>query len=180
MTRIVHRLFALLLAAATHAAMADELPWKLDMSPDEVRAVTAYGPYKTFRNGDLETYEGVFEGHKENFQFYFRDGRLDRIGAYLYEGTDADAAGAKWLAVRHVMARRYGSVRTPGNISPGDDVPESSATFVNRALEIARTDGKSVMAPLTPPEGVPVMATLASGMVEGKRWYYVIFAWVHP
>jgi hypothetical protein len=46
-----------------------------------------FGPYKNFSNGDLETFNGRFHGHKENIQFFFDDGRLRRIGVYLGEGT---------------------------------------------------------------------------------------------
>ena len=159
---------------------AETLPWKFDMSHDDVRAVTRYGPYKSFSDGDLESYKGVFEGHEENFQFAFRDDKLFRIGVYLYEGTDAQAAAAKWFALHSLMASRYGSLRTPGNVPPADDRPESGTTFETRAIEIATTSGKTAMAPLKQPDDMPVMATLASGMVQGKRWYYVIFAYMHP
>jgi hypothetical protein len=57
------------------------------MSPQEVTSQVDAGPYKSFTNGDLETYNGLFDGHKENVQFFFKEGRLVRIGVYLYEGA---------------------------------------------------------------------------------------------
>ena len=131
--KLLHALAMLLtLPFLQGAAASDDLPWKFGMSPDEVRAVTRLGPYNAFRNGDLETYHGVFEGHEENFQFFFKEGTLDGIGIYLYEGTDAQVAGARWLALRSVMARRYGSMRTPDNVPPVDDSPQGGAPFAGQ------------------------------------------------
>jgi hypothetical protein len=179
--KLLHALAMLLTLPFLQGAVArDDLPWKFGMSPDEVRAVTRLGPYNAFRNGDLETYHGVFEGHEENFQFFFKDGKLDGIGIYLYEGTDAQVAGARWLALRSVMARRYGSMRTPDNVPPVDDSPQGGAPFVARALEIAQRDGRAQMWPLKEPDDVNVFARLGSGIVEGDRMYFVIFKYTPP
>jgi hypothetical protein len=177
----LHVLLALLaLPFFQNAIASEDLPWKFGMSPDEVRAVTRLGPYSAFRNGDLETYHGVFEGHEENFQFFFKDGKLDGIGVYLYEGTDTQIAGAHWLALRSVMARRYGSMRTPDNVPPKDDSPEGGAPFIARALEIAQRDGRAEMRPLKEPDDINVFARLGSGIIEGGRMYFVIFKYTPP
>lgn len=58
------------------------------MSHAQVAAVEGFGPHRSFRNGDLETYNTIFDGRFENFQFFFRDDKLRRIGVYTFEGTD--------------------------------------------------------------------------------------------
>ena len=56
------------LSAHGASAVDEDLPWKAGMSPEQVRAITAFGPYSAFSNGDLETYKGCWDGHDENIQ----------------------------------------------------------------------------------------------------------------
>ena len=37
--------------SAHGASAVDELPWKAGVSPEQVRAITAFGPYSAFSNG---------------------------------------------------------------------------------------------------------------------------------
>ncbi len=178
--KLLRLLAALAAAFALHADAAENLPWRFGMTPDDVRAMADHGPYRTFENGDLETYHGVFEGHEENFQFFFQDGKLASIGVYLYEGTDAQAAGKRWLALRQLMAARYGSLLTPDNTPPADDSLEGGASFIAHALETARRDGRAQMWPLKEPADLNVFGRLGSGMVEDERWYFVIFKYAPP
>ena len=60
-------------ASPTPAAETDGLaPWHFHMTPQEVMAFADYGPYRSFSNGDLETFTGLFDGKKENVQFFFK------------------------------------------------------------------------------------------------------------
>lgn len=90
------------------ASAVDELPRKAGMSPEQVRAITAFGPYSAFSNGDLETYKGRRDGRDENVQFHFKDGKLARASIYFYEGADPADAVARWLALRRSMAQHFG------------------------------------------------------------------------
>jgi len=81
------------------------------MSQEEVLAVAECGPYKSFSNGDLETFSGVFDGKEENFQFFFSEKRLRRIGVYLYEGQDPKVGAKVWLALHGTMTRFFGPRR---------------------------------------------------------------------
>jgi hypothetical protein len=72
-------------------------PWQFGMSKDEVVGFSDFGPYKSFRNGDVETYNGLFDGRKGNVQFFFNDSGLRRIGVYEYEGKDGTLANAAWM-----------------------------------------------------------------------------------
>ena len=64
------------------------------MTKAQVGGFKEFGPYKTFSNGDLETFNGRFHGRKENIQFFFERGRLRRIGVYLGETADPKKAVA--------------------------------------------------------------------------------------
>ena len=83
-------LFALLPQPTRAAGLS---PWKFGMSKSEVSSFKDFGPYKEFPNGDLETFNGRFHGRKENVQFFFVNGRLQRIGVYLFEGKDSKKGG---------------------------------------------------------------------------------------
>jgi len=37
-------------------------PWQFGMSKSQVNSLKEFGPYKSFSNGDLETYNGRFHG----------------------------------------------------------------------------------------------------------------------
>jgi hypothetical protein len=143
------------------------------MSPEEVAGITECGPYKSFSNGDLETYKGVFDGKEQNFQFFFADKQLRRIGIYLYEGQDP-AAGAKvWLALYGAMAKLFGPLETPDNVSPvaSNDAP---ASFEAKALEMVQGSGKTQMAPLTQPKDALVFSSYMRREVDGEKHYYVV------
>jgi len=63
---------------------------------------------KSFSNGDLETFSGVFDGKEENFQFFFAEKQLRRIGVYLHEGQDPIAGAEVWLALYGTMTKYFG------------------------------------------------------------------------
>lgn len=154
-------------------AGCDSLPWKFGMSPEQVAGITECGPYKSFSNGDLETYKGVFDGKEQDFQFFFKDNQLRRIGIYLYEGQDP-AAGAKvWLALYGTMVKIFGPIETPDNISPVASELDA-ASFEAKALEMVRGPGKTQMAPLGQPEDAFVFSSFMRNEVNGENYYNVV------
>lgn len=167
-----------LLWAAT-ALAAERFPWKFGMTPAEVASVTAFGPYKAFRNGDLETYKGVFNGKEENFQFFFGEQKkLSRIGIYVYEGQDLQAASKKWLELHGTIAKMFGPVETPGNTASAD--ASSGDAFLAQAIRIVEDSGKTQMAPVNQPDDAHVVSSLMHGDIQGKDWYYVVIYFDAP
>lgn len=169
------RYLLVLLCLFTGQARAgcDSLPWKFGMSPEEVVGVTECGPYKYFSNGDVETYKGVFEGKEQNFQFFFAEKRLRRIGIYLYEGQDPNAGVKEWVALYGSMARLFGPVETPDNVSPTES-EEAATVFKAKALQMVRGPGKIQMAPLTQPKDAFVFSSYFRREVNGGKHYYVV------
>lgn len=154
-------------------AGCDSLPWKFGMSQEEVAGITECGPYKSFSNGDLETYKGVFDGKEQNFQFFFADKQLQRIGIYLYEGQDPKAGAKEWLALHGNMTKLFGPIETPDNVSPATS--EMAATsFEAKALEMVEGPGKTQMAPFSQPKGASVFSSYMRREVDGEKHYYVV------
>ncbi|MFC4764238.1 hypothetical protein [Dyella koreensis] len=148
-------------------------PWHFQMTPQEVMSFTDYGPYKTFSNGDLETYAGLFNNHKENVQFFFKDGKLARIGIYLYEGQDVKAAANVWGRTYEALKAQYGAIELPDiHIEPGGTelAPEIVAVTGGANVDVT---GKSQMAPIKQPADKFVFAGFRRQNVQGQTFYYV-------
>lgn len=155
-------------------------PWRFQMTPEEVTSFTELGPYKAFRNGDLETYAAVFDGKKENVQFFFREGRLARIGIYLYEGQDAKAAAAIWGHAYQILKTNYGDMELPGIQagSAGRELPPeaiAAAAGANVAVNV-----KTKMAPSRQPVDKFVFADFWRRDVLGQTFYYVAIYYDPP
>lgn len=159
--------------ARTASASCDDLPWKFGMSPEEVTAIVECGPYRRFSNGDLETYKGVFNSKEENFQFFFRDNRLWRIGIYLYEGPEASAGAEEWLQLHGTLSRLFGGVVTPGNNPPSSDNNARSA-FVTTALQLVARSGKTQMMLIWPLDYASVFSSFTGVSVSGRNFYTVV------
>ena len=160
------------LASGSAFAQCDAMPWKFGMSPSEVAAIKECGPYKSFSNGDLETYAGIFNGKEENFQFFFQDGKLRRIGIYLHESQDSAAGVEEWLALYQTLVGLFGDIETPGNVAPQDD--SSRAAFKAKALETVQSAGKTQMAPLTQPKDAFVFSSFMRKELGDENHYYVV------
>lgn len=148
-------------------------PWRFQMTPQEVASFPGYGPYDAFRNGDLETYSGLFNGQKENVQFFFKDGKLARIGIYLYEGQDAKAAADTWGKTYAALKANFGEMELPDiQVDPagGKLAPEVIGAA---AGAIVMAGGKAHMAPLKQPADKFVFASFRSANVQGQVFYYV-------
>lgn len=158
----------LVLVITAHATAQDVGPWKFGMSADEIRAQTQFGPYNSFLNGDLETYEGSFAGAKHNFQFYLNDGRLRRIAIRMYEGYDLGQATAAWEETYSVLMGRFGVIETP-KISPG-----SLDEMAKQARALVEAGSKAQMAPITQPSAEFVFSTFAAGSPPTGGTLYMV------
>ncbi len=138
------------MAAMAPAWAGGLAPWTFGMSHEQVAALTAQGPYKTFRNGDLETYAGRFNGEQHNVQFYFKDHVLERISVMFYEGHDAQAARAGWKQAYAALAALYGPVDTRLE-SQGQDPAPGLDALADNAAYIVESGRKVQMAPLHQP-----------------------------
>jgi hypothetical protein len=148
-------------------------PWTIGMTKAQVSAVDGYGPYRSFKNGDLETYNAVFDGHFANFQFFFRDDRLWRIGIYTFEGTDPAAAAQAWGKLYEGMQRSFGGMETPGNTQPTAADAHSMQAFETTAQALVTAGGKAQMAPLHQPSDGYSFASFSTFEVQGTRFYNV-------
>lgn len=148
-------------------------PWTFGMSKAQVSALKSYGPYRSFSNGDLETYNGVFDGHFENFQFFLSENRLQRIGIFTYEGTDLTAATRAWGELYTSMRRNFGTIDTPGNKAPSKQNANSMQAFEANARSLASQDGKVQMAPLKEPSDAFLFASFTRQELQGTMIYYV-------
>lgn len=148
-------------------------PWQFGMTPQQVSAFADYGPYKTFSNGDLETYAGLFGGRKENVQFFFKDGKLARIGIYLYEGHDLKEAAKAWGRTHAALQSMFGDIELPDLRVAGENTPLTSEQVGVAGAAHADATGKVQMAPATQPADKFVFASLRRAVMQGQVFYYV-------
>lgn len=179
MKKTIIKLFTILVFLASLPVMASGLPpWKFGMSKTDVTNQVDFGPYKSFENGDVETFNGIFNGHKENIQFFFEKGSLKRIGAYLYEGNDVKQATTAWKKAYSYLKTSYGEIEVPGITSNKQPSLDVLAIAVG-----ANTDatGKTQMAPVKQPSDMFVFSNFIRHDIEGKPYYYVmVYLDEHP
>jgi hypothetical protein len=162
------------LAVSQAAWSSDFGPWRFGMSKDEVQSFKDLGPYRSFSNGDLETFDGIFEGRKEDFQFFFDGTGLRRVGVYLYEGTDLDVAMKKWQYAHDVFAKRYGEVEMPGGLPVSSSgMPSREEVQANVRARLA-SGQKVQMAPVTQPRERFTYSSSWTAVIEGVTHYYVV------
>jgi hypothetical protein len=161
------------LAAAESPSTSGLPPWHFQMTPEEVTSFADYGPYQSFRNGDLETHAGLFNGRKENVQFFFRDGKLARIGIYLYEGQDAKAAANTWGNTYSTLKASFGDIELPGIRVESDSQALAPEAVAAAGGANVATTGKDQMAPVHQPADKFVVARFTSANVQGQMFYFV-------
>lgn len=162
------------LACVSVAEAAGLPPWQFGMTPGQVASFREFGPYKTFSNGDLETFNGRFHGRKENIQFFFRHGRLRRIGVYLGEGTDRKKAVAACEQLYELLLRDYGAVTIPEDKSPAAAKAAPPGVQAIAATMNADLFGTTHIIPVKQPNDMRVFGTVRSAKVGGKKWFYVV------
>ena len=169
--------FAILLivvwSTASLSSMAAGLPpWKFGMTKAEVVSFKDFGPYKSFSNGDLETFNGRYQGQKENVQFFFVRGRLVRIGIYVGEGPDPKKAVAAFERAYRLLQQDYGQVEVPELKSQGGGILPPTVIAVG-AMANADVTGKTQMAPVHQPKDMFVFASAYRYFVRGQKWFAV-------
>jgi hypothetical protein len=164
-------LFAWLLPSLGFAAGLS--PWQFGMTKEQVASFKQFGPYKSFSNGDLETYKGVYRGQKHNVQFYFQSNRLVKIEVLFGEGTDRDKAIATFRQIYGILEKGYGKVVVPEvHVKKGSD-PVNDEVLAIAAAANASVTGYSHINPLNQPRDMHVWGTLASKVIGNERWFYV-------
>jgi hypothetical protein len=150
-------------------------PWELGMSKSEVSSFKEFGPYRTFSNGDIETFNGIYDGTKENIQFFFdAKGLLRRIGVYLYEGQDIQAARAVWRRAYDSLAKNYGKIEIPDVRIGANSEPVNSEILSIAAAANVDAVGKTQMAPVDQPKDMFVFSSFVRREVQAVRYIYVI------
>ena len=132
-----------------------------------------FGPYKSFSNGDLETYNRPFHGRKANMQFFFQGDRLRRIGVFLYEGTDPKGGIPAWRSAYESLQKDYGKVSMPDAHVAANSGPVNADVLAIGAAVNADVTGETKMAPAKQPAEMHVWARFFTAIVQGKKWYYV-------
>ena len=155
------------------ASAAGLPPWQFRMTKEQVASFKQFGPYKSFSNGDLETYNGVYRGHKENVQFFFHNNRLERIGVYIGETTDRDKAIASFRQAYGILEKDYGPVKVPELHRGAGSDPLTPDVIAIGAAANAFITGKTEIFPVKQPAAFRVSGAIMSRNVAGKQWYYI-------
>jgi hypothetical protein len=142
------------------------------MTPAQVASFKDSGPYKTFSNGDLETFNGRFHGVKHNVQFYFQNGRLRRIAVNFGEGTDRKKAVAACEQLYELLQRDYGGVTIPEDKSPKGAKAAPGVQAIAATMN-ADVTGITHLIPSKDPAGMRVLGLVRSAVVGGEKWFYV-------
>ena len=167
------RLFIILsLAIPCSTFSAGVPPWKFGMTKAEVANFKEFGPYKTFSNGDLETFNGRFHGRKENVQFFFQGGRLRRIGVYFGESTDPKKAVATFERAYRLLQQDYGKIEVPEMKVSGGGTPPPTVIAVG-AMANADLTGKTQMVPVNQPKDLFVFASAYRLYERGQKVFTV-------
>jgi hypothetical protein len=166
-------LVAFALFAPELAVSAGLSPWQFGMAKEQVKGFNQFGPYKSFSNGDLETFNGVFNGHKENIQFFFQNNRLVRIGVYLSEGRDRNKAIAAFRRACAILQKDYGELIIPGiRVSPKSE-PINAETLATAAVVKAVATRKTEMIPAKQPKDMRVSGAIMSDHFRGGNTFAV-------
>lgn len=110
---IAHIILALGLVAHGASFAEGFEAWKFGMTRAEVRAQGDSDSYYSFRNGDIGSRQGPFEGLFVPISFYFSNDRLTRVMLIPYVGTDVGQAREAWRKAFLHLQRVAGGVEVP-------------------------------------------------------------------
>jgi hypothetical protein len=176
MRKLVVASLALLAPLPCTVSAAGLPPWRFGMSKTEVASFKQFGPYKEFSNRDLETFNGTFEGHKENIQFFFRNDRLVRIGVYLWEGKEPKRGASAFQQAYDLLRRKYGKIALLEMTGPPGSRHTTGSTITIPAGAKTDLTGKTQIFPLKQPTDMRVSAKFMSYYArEGKSYAVAIF-----
>lgn len=148
-------------------------PWAAGMRPEKVKSFKRFAPYKYFKNGDLETYNYPFNGKKENTQFFFKNGKLNKIGIYLYEGNNVQEARKAWLKLYLLLKKKYGEVELP-NTQIKSNKPVTPVLLSIAAAVYVQAGGKTQMAPAKQPKNSFRYSSFIKARINDEQFYFVI------
>ncbi|QWT20031.1 hypothetical protein KPL74_20065 [Bacillus sp. NP157] len=171
---------AMAASAGTDSSPMPFGPWTFGMTKDQVTAITDHGPYKSFSNGDLETYAGTFDGKPANVQFYFRDDKVVRMEVLRYEGKSAKDAARAFGDTFGVLQSLYGAIETSQMASPTPGKPMDAEGLVAASATQVDLHGKAQMAPVKQPPGAFVFSTFRKDIVQGDVYFYVYVMYDPP
>lgn len=155
-------------------------PWHFGMTKEQVASFKQFGPYRTFKNGDLETFKGVYRGQRHNVQFYFETNRLIRIAVSLGEGTDRDKAIATFRQAYDILQKDYGSVKIPElHVARGSEPVPVDAMAIAAAAN-AFVTGHTHIVPVKQPRDMRVSGQIMSWITSGERLYGVVIDFDPP
>jgi len=155
------------------ASAAGLPPWQFGITKEQVASFKQYGPYRSFSNGDLETFQGVYLGQKRNMQFYFQNNSLVKIEVLLGEGTDRNKAIETFKDAYRLLEKRYGKVIIPEEHDVSKSASRDLTPSAIGAVMNASLFGYSHINPVNQPRDMHVWGTIASTMVGKERWYYI-------
>jgi len=115
----------------------------------------------------------VSTARKTNVQFFFQADRLHRIGVYLYEGTDPKGGIPAWRSAYDALHKDYGEISMPDVHVAANSTPVPADVLAVAAAANADITGETRMAPVKQPSSMHVFARFSTGIVQGRKWYYV-------
>ena len=141
------------------------------MSKEQVTSFADLGPYKSFRNGDLETYNGEFDHQKRNVQFFFNVSGLNRIEVNMYEGGDLKQATEAFQSTYTILNRDYGDLTANGFELP---IPRDALRVALAAATKVQEGNKVQIAPIIQDAELHVSSTFRQNEVAGYLFYFVV------
>ena len=176
MRTLVAASLSLLALFPVGASAAGLPPWRFGMSKADVVSFKQFGPYRQFSNGDFETFNGTFEGRKENIQFFFQNDRLIRIWVYLWEGKDPKKGVSVFERAYDLLRRKYGKIALLEISGPPRSQHPTGSTITIPGGAKKNLTGKTQMFPLKQPADMRVSAKFMSYYArEGKSYAVAIF-----
>lgn len=165
---ILISLLPVLVGATSAAEKVGYGPWAFGMTRNEVRSFEAHGPYYTFRNDDIGTQGGDFEGSRVPISFGFRGDRLWKILIMLYQGGDHEnAVAALGQAFKHIE-RTFGATEVPA-LGPG---PRSLNDAINTASALRSAPTGKVQIGAVP---MPKDVVVYSSLFKRADGHYIVF-----
>lgn len=158
-----------LLSFSAHAAGL--APWQFGMTKEQVASFKEFGPYKTFSNGDLETYNGEFDHEKRNVQFFFNVSGLNRIEINMYEGQASAEAGRAIERVAEYYRRACGEIKASGFDLPAGEDAHKIAESAIAALD---TKAKVQVIPVNQPADLRTFSSFRRNEILGRVYYSVV------
>jgi hypothetical protein len=113
------------------------------MTKEQVANFKQFGPYKSFQDEYLETYNGIYYGNKQNVQFLFVNNRLVKIRVYLGEQLDPHKAVPVFKRACAILENDYGKLESPEVTVPSTGGKYDADVFAAIAITNATMQGST-------------------------------------